>query len=88
MTPSLKTKKYVLIGPIYLGISIPEKKRIIFIGALEYMHIFVVMFEMYMSCVSSDISHTNYILYYKSLGFLDLLDFKINYSTFNRHQKG
>ena len=37
------------------------KKRIIFTGALAYIHIFVVMFEMYMLCVSSDISH--HILY-------------------------
>ena len=55
----------------------PLKKRIIFIGALGYMHIFVVMFEMYMLCVSSDISHhVYYILYYTMLGFLALLEFE------------
>ena len=56
------------------------KKRIIFTGALAYIHIFVVMFEMYMLCVSSDISHhVYYILYYTMLGFLALLEFEINY---------
>ena len=38
-----------------------RKKRKVFTGALAYIHIFVVMFEMYMLCVSSDISH--HILY-------------------------
>ena len=41
------------------------------------MHIFVVMFEIYMLCVSSDISHhVYYILYYTMLGFLALLEFE------------
>ena len=58
-----------------------KKKRIIIIGALAYMHIFVVMFEMYMLCVSSDFSHhVYYILYYTMLGFLALLEFEINYN--------
>ena len=39
-----------------------EKKRMLFNGALLYMYIFVVMFEMYMLCVSSDISH--HVLYF------------------------
>ena len=44
------------------------------------MHICVVMFEIYMLCVSSDISHhVYYILYYTMLGFLALLEFEINY---------
>ena len=44
------------------------------------MHIFEVMFEIYMLCVSSDISHhVYYILYYTMLGFLALLEFEINY---------
>ena len=56
-----------------------SKKRIIFIGALAYMHIFVVMFEMYMLCVSSDISH--HILYFVlyHVGLFSLLEFEINY---------
>ena len=41
------------------------------------MHIFVVMFVMYMLCVSSDISHhVYYTLYYTMLGFLALLEFE------------
>ena len=43
------------------------------------MYIFVVMFEIFMLCVSSDISHhVYYILYYTMLGFLALLEFEIN----------
>ena len=38
------------------------KQRKLFIGTLVYMHIFVVMFEMYMLFVSSDISY--HILYF------------------------
>ena len=60
-----------------------RKKRIIFIGALAYMLIFVVMFEIYMLCVSSDISHhVYYILYYTMLGFLALLEFENKLSIY------
>ena len=53
------------------------KKRIIFTGALAYIHIFVVMFVIcYVSVLTSAIIY--YILYYTMLGFLALLEFEIN----------
>ena len=67
------------------GLCKDTKKRIIFTGALAYMHIFVVMFEMYMLCVSSDIIY--YMLYYTMLGFLALLEFEINYISFGLNVK-
>ena len=75
--PSLKEDVVLHTARQPLKTPSPKKKRIIFIGALAYMHIFVVMFEIYMLCVSSDISHhVYYILYYTMLGFLTLFDLK------------
>ena len=75
--PSLKEDMVLHSTRQSLKTPSPKKKRIIFIGALAYMHIFVVMFEIYMLCVSSDISHhVYYILYYTMLGFLALLEFE------------
>ena len=83
--PSLKEDVVLHITRQPLKTTFSEKKRIIFIGALAYMHIFVVMFEMYMLCVSSDISHhvhVYYTLYYTMLDFLALLEFEIKLSIY------
>ena len=43
------------------------------------MHIFVVMIEMYMLCVSSDISHHILYVVLYHVGLFSLLEFEINY---------
>ena len=76
--PSLKEDVVLHTTRHSLKTTFSEKKRIFFTRALAYMHIFVVMIEMYMLCVSSDISHHILYVVLYHVGLFSLLEFEIN----------